>query len=242
VREPWRLDPLAWIHRVEAAAIARELGVPVVSSIPSQPVLLRLSDPVMRRVVREMRAPYFGPGSAALERCYDKLEANRVVAAAGIEVPRDATDAPCIMKPRRGSDSIGVRVIDPPSRAPDGYLVQERIVGDELTVGVFRDRVGMPLHILLPPGTPYSFMRKYFFRPGRRALPDEAVRAAALKAASALGVDWAARVDFIRESGTGRLVFLECDAAPLVGPDSAFAASFAAAGVPRAGQLEWLLS
>jgi D-alanine-D-alanine ligase-like ATP-grasp enzyme len=54
-----------------------------------------------------------------------------------------------------------------------------------------------------------------------------------------LGIDWAARVDFIVRDGTP--FFLECDAAPLVGPDSAFAASFAAAGVERAAQLRWLV-
>jgi len=60
--------------------------------------------------------------------------------------------------------------------------------------------------------------------------------------ARALGVDWAARVDFIVEEHSGRPHFLECDAAPLVGADSAFAASFTAAGVDRRRQLEWLMS
>ena len=46
---------------------------------------------------------------------------------------------------------------------------------------------------------------------------------------------------FIVEGGTGRAWFLECDAAPLVGPDSAFAASFTAASIDRRRQLEWLV-
>jgi hypothetical protein len=41
-----------------------------------------------------------------------------------------------------------------------------------LTVGVFGDRVGMPLRILLPEGTPYSFLRKYLLRPARAPLAD----------------------------------------------------------------------
>jgi hypothetical protein len=84
------------------------------------------------------------------------------------------------------------------------------------------------------------FLRKYLWRPAREALRDEAIRDAALAAGGALGVDWAARVDFtVRD---GRPHFLECNAAPLVGPDSAFAASFAAAGVKRVIQLAWLTS
>jgi hypothetical protein len=39
-----------------------------------------------------------------------------------------------------------------------------------------------------------------------------------------------------------RLCFLECDAAPVVGAGSAWAASFQSAGVVRAEQLEMLLN
>jgi D-alanine-D-alanine ligase-like ATP-grasp enzyme len=253
VREPWRAHPLAWIHRAEALGIARELGVPIVSyrhgANPEGKILLRLSDPVMREVVRELKVAYCGPGSAALERCYDKHEAHRIVTAAGIDAPRtflahEAHDlaAPFVLKPRRGSDSLGVRIARtvPLRRRNEDHLVQERIVGEEVTAALFRDRVGVPLRILLPPGTIYSFQRKYLLRPARAPLPDESLRATALKIGAALGVDWAARVDFIVEAGSGRAIFLECDAAPLVGAGSAFAASFAAAGIERAAQLRWL--
>ena len=83
-------------------------------------------------------------------------------------------------------------------------------------------------------------LRKYLLRPGRAPFADEALRAVALRIGQVLGVDWAARVDFIVEASTGKAWFLECDAAPLVGPDSAFAVSFSAAGVDRRRQLEWL--
>jgi D-alanine-D-alanine ligase-like ATP-grasp enzyme len=245
VREPWRAHPLAWIHRAEARSIARELGAQLVSGKASPGSLLRLSDPVMLEAVRTLQVPYFGPGSAALERCYDKYEACRRIAGAPrtfLASEAHSLPAPFVLKPRRGSDSIGVRLVDdvPPGKRDDDHLVQERIVGDEVTVALFRERVGMPLRILLPPGTPYSFLRKYLWRPAREVLRDEAIRDAALAAGRALGVDWAARVDFIVRDG--RPIFLECDAAPLVGTDSAFAASFAAAGVKRATQLAWLTS
>jgi D-alanine-D-alanine ligase-like ATP-grasp enzyme len=245
VCEPWRADPLAWIHRAEARGIARELGVRLVSGDIPPGALLRLSDPVMRTVVRTLRVPYFGPGTAALERCYDKYEACRRVADAPLTYLASHAQSlpkPFVLKPRRGSDSIGVRLVGevPPGERDEDHLAQERIVGDEVTVALFRGRVGMPLRILLPPGTPYSFARKYLLRPAREVLRDDAIREAALAAGRALGVDWAARVDFIVQDGRPR--FLECDAAPLVGPDSAFAASFAAAGIGRAVQLDWLTS
>jgi D-alanine-D-alanine ligase-like ATP-grasp enzyme len=253
VREPWRAHPLAWIHRAEARAIARELKADVASfgrELPKGKLLLRLSDPVMREVVRALKVPYCGPGSAALERCYDKYEAHRIVTAGGIDAPEtflasEAPDlpGPLVLKPRRGSDSIGVRVlrrIPLRDRNPEN-LVQSFIVGEEVTVALFRDQVGMPLRIFLPPRAPHSFLRKYFLRPRRAPLDDSSIRRTALKIGRLLGVDWAARVDLMVEAGSGRLCFLECDAAPLVGPGSAFAASFAAAGVDRATQLRWLL-
>jgi hypothetical protein len=104
----------------------------------------------------------------------------------------------------------------------------------------------MPLRIHLPEGTPYSFFRKCFLRPERSPLADtvlaERVRGTALKIAEVFGVNWAARIDLIHETLTGRVRFLECDVAPLVGAQSAFAASLQAAGIGRAEQLRMLLS
>ena len=252
-RERWRAHPLAWIHRAEARAIARELGAALVEypDLPGERALLRLSDPVMRRIIGEIQSPYYGPGRDALERCYDKIQAYRIVSHAGFDIPETflgdsqaLPQAPFVVKPRRGSDSIGVRIASDvaPSKRNVDHLVQARIIGHEITIALFRDQVGVPFRILVPPGEIYSFSGKYLFRPGRLPLEDEALRDRARRIGQALGVDWAARVDFIVEEKSKRAYFLECDAAPLVGPDSAWAASFLAGGVDRKRQLEWLVS
>ena len=251
VREPWRASPLAWIHRAEAAAVARELGTALVAysaDLPPGRPLLRLSDPVMRQVVGEIAAPYLGPGRDALERCYDKHEACRIVRAAGLDVPETLLadtstlpPSPFILKPRRGSDSIGVRIASevPSAKRNADHLVQARIIGREVTIGLFREHVGMPFEIFVPRGRPYSFARKYLLRPRRASFSDDRLRDLTRRIGTLLGIDWAARVDFIIDDA-GRPQFLECDAAPLVGPDSAFAASLAAAGIDRGQQLDWL--
>lgn len=272
VREPARLDRLAWIHRREARSIAEELqaaGYAVrlieadspreVAPDAASPPLLRVSDPVMLRFAQGLDAAsvrYLGPSAAAMARCYDKYEACRIVAGAGIDGPatwlaREAGSVPppWVLKPRRGSDSIGVRILrrgPVPARArTDAFLVQERIVGTELTVAVLGEWVGMPLRIDLTEGAVYSFARKYLWRPGRGPVSDrrlaDRVREGARRIAAALAVDWAARIDLIYETASGRLRFLECDVAPLVGARSAFAASLEAAGIGRAAQLEGLL-
>jgi carbamoylphosphate synthase large subunit len=269
--EPWSVHPLTWIHRAEARAIVAELrdagqeirlatfrrATPAM--LPGEPLLLRLSDPTMHvvtAVLARAAVAYIGPGAATMERCYDKYEATRRVLASGVDAPAtrlgsavDAPPPPLILKPRHGSDSLGLRVLPTgrfPSRArSDDFIVQEQVRGTELTVAVLGDRVGVPLRIVLPEGTPYRFWRKYLWSTPRAPLRDEGfaarVRDAARSVARTLGVDWAARIDFIHERATGRLCFLECDVAPLVGPRSAFAASLGAAGMARADQLRALL-
>jgi ATP-grasp domain len=270
--DPWRAHLLAWIHRAEARSITAELrrtgrtvslkaygeksnGLP-----PSEPPLLRVSDPVMLEAVRALtRASlsYIGPSAAVMEVCYDKYEAYRIAARSGVDCPRTmlASEAsempfPLVLKPRHGSDSIGLCILRdapiPVRKQRKTYIAQQLVHGTELTVAVYRDCVGVPLRIALPEGTPYSFLRKYLLRPRCVPLADaplaERVRAAALRIAAVFAPNWAARIDLIHESATGRLYFLECDVAPLVGAKSAFAASFSAAGVGRLEQLRWLLT
>ena len=263
LRESWHWHPLAWIHRAEARAFAEELrragyAVRLVrfrddsfSSLPPGLLVLRVSDPVMLAAVQTLtRAArlFLGPSPAVMERCYDKYEAHRVATASGVDCPATALASeastmpfPLVLKPRRGSDSIGVRLLRdgpiPAHARTDDYITQQYVRGAELTVAVFRDRAGMPLRILLPEETPYSFFRKYLLRPRHAPLADpglaERVRRTALEIAGIFGVDWAARIDLIHETGTDRLRFLECDVAPLVSANSAFAASLEAAGRGR---------
>jgi D-alanine-D-alanine ligase-like ATP-grasp enzyme len=271
VRDSWRPHPLAWIHRAEAGAIAgelrragREVSLTVfredaVAHLPRGPLLLRLSDPVMLRAtlaLEQASIAYIGPSAAAMERCYDKYEACRIAAARGVSCPAtalaheaDAIPRPLVLKPRRGSDSIGVRLIAdgaiPARQRNADHIAQEQVRGTELTVGVFRGRAGMPLRIDLPEGVPYSFARKYVLRPRSSPLVEgelaRRIRSAALEVAGILGTDWAARIDLMIETTSGRLRFIECDVAPLVGTGSAFAASLAAAGVGRDQQLRLLV-
>ena len=240
--------------------MARELGVPLATlgaAISSSPVLLRVSDPQMLGAAEKLERAgiaYFGPRPQVMRVCYDKLQATRLAAAEGVECPATALGNaagaigfPLVVKPRRGSDSLGLRLLDkgplPPRYRTGEYVVQEFVRGAELTVAVLAGRVGRPLAIALPPGSVYSFARKYLLRPQREPLGDLAlavrVRATALKLARLFAVNWAARVDFIAEPG-GRVCFLECDVAPLIALGSAFAESLSAAGIDRAEQLRLL--
>jgi D-alanine-D-alanine ligase-like ATP-grasp enzyme len=212
---------------------------------------------VAAQVLTRSGKSYLGPSVAVMKRSYDKYEAYRIASAAGMDCPATvlanaagALSFPVVLKPRRGSDSLGVRILKHgpiPRRArTERYILQEFVRGAELTVAVCRERVGMPLCICLPEGTPYSFWRKYLLRPLRVPLADAGlahrVQRTARQIAAIFGVDWAARIDLIHEKESDRLRFLECDVAPLVGARSAFAASFEAAGIKRDQQLRGLLT
>ena len=267
--EQWRAHPLAWIHRVEARRVAAELcaaGETVRISrfdgdAPHEHgiLLIRVSDPVMLRAVHALSRAgiaYCGPRAAVMARCYDKAQAHALACANGVECPTtvpatkaEALPRPLIVKPRQGSDSIGLRLVRagpiPAACRNADYLAQSFVCGTELTVGILGSEAGMPLRIALPEGTPYTFRRKYLWPPAKVPLADARLcrraRAEALRISRIFGIDWAARIDFIHERDADRLVFLECDAAPLVGPSSAFAASLAAAGMAREAQLRRLL-
>ena len=81
-------------------------------------------------------------------------------------------------------------------------MVQELVIGRELTIAVLVDAVGVAAEIDLPPGVPYSFRHKYLTRPRRAPLADSflaaRVRNTALHIARLLSVNWAARIDFMR--------------------------------------------
>jgi D-alanine-D-alanine ligase-like ATP-grasp enzyme len=273
LHESWRFHPLALIHYAEACSVAAELRRAGYSvrlarfrddsdwDLSREPLLLRLSDSVMLMAVQaltRMARPFFGPSAAVMERCYDKYEACRIATASGVDCPATtlastaaAISYPVVLKPRRGSDSLGVRFLRgsriPAHRRTEDYIIQQRVRGAELTIAVFHGRIaGTPLRIHLPEGAPYSFFRKYLLRPPRAPLADaalaERVRRTALGIARMFTVNWAARIDLIYETATDRLHFLECDVAPLVGATSAFAASLEAAGINRAEQLRMLLN
>ena len=243
-------------HQVQSVPFDRER----IAELRDKRPILRLSDPMMfvaTKLLAECAAPYVGPSPRVMALCYDKHGATRVVAQHGLMCPETAlgSDAsrivrPAVLKPRWGSDSIGLRLLRrrpvPRSKQTDRFVVQRQVRGTEVTVGVLHGRTGAPLQVCLREGVPYSFLRKYLLRPRRRQLSDAGlvrrVQDAALRIAAVFGVDWAARIDFIHETHSGTLYFLECDVAPLLAVGSAFEMSLTCAGIGRREQIDLLFS
>lgn len=91
------------------------------------------------------------PPASVAALCADKLAVSGVLAEAGVAVPRTepgdaAWTGPCVVKPRRGVGSRGVRLVDAAQRSPEertaGFVAQEPCLGPEVTIDAFLARDG----------------------------------------------------------------------------------------------------
>ncbi len=267
IAPPLSRDPVSWVHRVEAWMLARELlamGYEATVIVYENPQtlnssdginLLRLSDALMVKATRELTSAgikYAGPSPGALEESFDKLFADGQVEKFGVFCPStftavdsSALEPPLLLKPRHGSDSLGIRICRdgkiPKSRRTSEYLVQPFILGADVTVAVLKGKVGTPLQVMRPERKLYSFFRKNLMKTKKTELDDpdlsNRIQELAAQVAEIFAIDWAARVDFLYEKGSGRIYFLECDAAPTIGSSSSFAESLRRMGVTREEQI-----
>ncbi len=193
-----------------------------------------------------------GSSASALAICLDKRIAKRIVAAAGVRVPRDGCEgtAPWLAKPVFEGSSKGVALVHGPAeiravqaRYPAGVLVEEYVAGREIGVGWV---AGLGL---LPPieyryaGPVYDYGLKHV-TPERvevvvpAPLPGDVaarLRVAARTCFAALGVAGYGRADF-RVTADGDIVFLEMNPlpslTPVIGHDELYAAARAAGHGP----------
>jgi D-alanine-D-alanine ligase len=180
--------------------------------------------------------PYVGSGTLASALAMDKAMAKKVLAADGIPVPRgivveragfrkDAASAtagaldaafPAVVKPVRQGSSIGMTLVTDRAEmrpaletafAHDSQaLVEERLTGTELTVGVLgnRELQALPVVEIVPKRAFFDYQAKYDPAQSEEICPariPEAASAAAqdlgLRAHRALGCRGLCRVDMI---------------------------------------------
>lgn len=124
-----RVDTLVPVHDLEIVAVAEALDAGALGDPPPACT---------------------APPQHAARVCLDKLEAGRRLEHAGVPVPRtlpggDDFDGPCVVKPRTGVASRGVRLLDDGAQRTavertEAYVVQQRLHGPEVTVDAFGTR------------------------------------------------------------------------------------------------------
>jgi D-alanine-D-alanine ligase len=227
-RAPW--------EAIEAARV--EVAFPVTHGVFGE-------DGCIQGVLEWMGIPYVGSGVLASALAMNKEVANRILGRAGLPVPRgvciNASDpaalaaidaalgdiAVCI-KPNEGGSSVGIELIKDRAARPaaleriaaiaEKVLVEELVVGSEMTVGTLDDRALGSTEIE-PLGGFYDFAHKYTAGASRYHTParasDEVLASLyefAERAIAALACRGGCRVDFLVSET--RIVLLEVNTLP----------------------------
>jgi D-alanine-D-alanine ligase len=171
---------------------------------------------------------YTGAREASSRLAFDKVKSRERFIEAGVSTPKglqmliaeaDPTliGFPCVVKPPREGSSVGVHIvedeegwqaaIEDAAKYGEDTLVEECIVGKELTVGVVND-VALPIVHIQPRSGFYDMSNKYpwladkggtdYFCPAElSAETTEQIQALALAAHRALGIEVYSRVDVL---------------------------------------------
>ena len=204
--------------------------------------------------------PYTGSGYAGSLLAMDKDLAKRLLRDAGIPTPAwiylqaeaGAFDAvkreiglPCVVKPCDCGSSVGVSIVDTEKELDDALteaakwgrfaVVEKKIVGRELTVGILFGRV-LPVVEIIPNEGFYDYKNKYQGTT-QEVCPAEIDDTIAQKAAeltkkgfAALRLEGYARFDYLLDD-RGELWCLEANSLPGMTPTSLLPMAAAAAGI-----------
>jgi D-alanine-D-alanine ligase len=199
-------------------------------------------DGVLQGLLDALGVPYTGSGVLGSALSMDKIRTKQVWLALGLPTPRYARiekgddvhaaakllGLPVIVKPACEGSSVGVsRVFDDAgldeavalaTRYPGELLMEQLIVGEELTVAILGD-VALPSVRIVPAGEYYDYHAKYisdetqYVCPGLSGEPEAQIGALCLKAFHAAGCSGWSRVDVMRDA-VGKFWLLEVNTAP----------------------------
>ena len=199
-------------------------------------------DGVLQGLLEAIGVSYTGSGVLGSALSMDKIRTKQVWASEGLPTPKfvrlrhgddmraaaRALDLPVFVKPSSEGSSVGVfRILAEADLAPAeafaaGYagelLMEQMVVGDEFTVGIFGD-FALPSIRIVPAGEWYDYHAKYiaddtqYLCPGLDGDDEIAIRDLALHAFRAAGCSGWGRVDVMRDRRSG-LQLIEINTAP----------------------------
>jgi len=200
-------------------------------------------DGVLQGLLEALGVPYTGSGVLGSALSMDKIRTKQVWLSLGLPTPRYARlskgddvhaaarsiGLPVIVKPACEGSSVGVSrvftdadlddAVALAKKYPGELLVEQMIVGDELTVGILGD-VALPSIRIVPKGQWYDYHAKYvaedtqYLCPGLEGADEDEIRRIALAAFIAAGCAGWGRVDVMRDRSSGDFHLLEVNTAP----------------------------
>ncbi|MFC0676955.1 D-alanine--D-alanine ligase [Lysobacter korlensis] len=204
-------------------------------------------DGVLQGLCEALQVPYTGSDVLGSALSMDKIRTKQVWLSLGLPTPRyvrlgkgaDVHAAarelglPVIVKPSCEGSSVGVSrvhddagldtAVELAARYPGELLMEQLVVGDELTVAVLADgdaHRALPSIRIVPKGEWYDYNAKYiaedtqYLCPGLDGADEIEIRRIALAAFVAAGCRGWGRVDVMRDRESGRFYLLEVNTAP----------------------------
>jgi D-alanine-D-alanine ligase len=204
-------------------------------------------DGVLQGVLEALGVPYTGSDVLGSALAMDKIRTKQVWMAAGLPTPRyrriakgddvhaaaQAIGLPVIIKPSSEGSSVGVsrvlkdadidEAVELAARYPGEMLMEQMVIGDELTVAVLINGEGytaLPSIRIVPKGEWYDYHAKYiaedtqYLCPGLEGVDEAEIRRMAMEAFVAAGCKGWGRVDVMRDRDSGQLYLIEVNTAP----------------------------
>jgi D-alanine-D-alanine ligase len=199
-------------------------------------------DGVLQGLLEALGVPCTGSGVLGTALAMDKIRSKQVWLSLDLPTPRyvrlakgddvhaaaHSLGLPVIVKPSCEGSSVGVSrvfndadldaAVELAARYPGEMLMEQLVVGQELTVGILGD-VALPSIRIVPAGEYYDYHAKYvaedtqYLCPGLEGQAEAEIRALALAAFHAIGCEGWSRVDVMRDA-QGRFFLLEVNTAP----------------------------
>lgn len=196
--------------------------------------------------------PYTGSGVLASALAMDKFRTQEMLKSVGIRSPRSVRvtptmtmnealkevrkqiNVPCVIKPNEGGSSLGVTIVEKQSHLKSAIdkarnedaniLIQERIIGRELTCGVIgntgEELLALPPIEIIHEGAFFDYAAKYVSTKTQEICPAPLskaltahVKEAAQRVHATIGCDGLTRSDFIL-TPSKTLYFLEINTIP----------------------------
>jgi len=218
-------------------------------------------DGTFQRELEEHNTKYVGSDSMASALCFDKWRYREIVLGAGLPVAQGAlvgidtyqenelANGPYVLKPFNGGSSIDTYIVRDPLQAPHeliadtfsrypSLLMEQLIVGTELTVGVLGDTALPIIEIIPPVDGEFDYENKYNGAT-QELCPPQNVSESVQKRAQELALqahqlthcrDFS-RTDIMYETATDKLYILETNTIPGMTDQSLFPKMARTAGI-----------